>query len=82
MAASLKERGRVPVVREEFIMSVMSGEIFRRQALTRVDGMRSKGKEKSLMPDSILESSDAVMGENEEMGEEVVSWLCMFSIFD
>ena len=48
------------------------------------------------MPDSILERSDAVMGEKEEklwsagrgsessgsegVGEEVVSWLCMFSI--
>ena len=98
MAASLKEGGTVPEVREEFKMSVMSGVRFWRQALTRVEGMGSKGQEESLMPDSILERSDAVMGEKEEklwsagrgsessgsegVGEEVVSWLCMFSIFE
>ena len=63
MAASLKEGGTVPEVREEFKMSVMSGVRFWRQALTRVEGMGSKGQEESLMPDSILERSDAVMGE-------------------
>ena len=91
IAASLKEGGTIPVVREEFKMSVMSGVRLGRQALTRTEGMGSRGQEENLMPVIILVRSDGVMGEKEEkpwsagrgsessgsgeVGEEVVSWL-------
>ena len=60
--------------------------------------MGSKGQLESLIPNSILERSAGVMGKKEEklwsarrgcessrsgeVGEEVVSWLCMFKIFE
>ena len=64
--SKLNEGGTISEVREEFRMSVMSGVRLGRQALTRVEGMGSKGQVEGLMPDSILERSDFVMGEKEE----------------
>ena len=43
MAASLRGGGTVPEVREELMMSVMSGAREEKQVLTRSEGMGSRG---------------------------------------
>ncbi len=66
MALSLKGEGTEPKVREEFNMSVVSGVRQERQAWTGMEGMESRGQVESLMPEKILERSDAVMEEKKE----------------
>jgi len=66
IAASLRGGGTMPEVREELMISVMSGATEERQAVTRVEGMGSRGQVEDLMPESILERSDVVMGEKRE----------------
>ncbi len=69
MALRLKGEGTEPKVREEFNMSVVSGVRQERQAWTGMEGMEgmeSRGQVESLMPEKILERSDAVMEEKKE----------------
>ena len=44
MAATLKEEGTVPDVREEFMITIISGLRQGRQCLTNADGMGSSGQ--------------------------------------
>ena len=98
MAASLRGGGTVPEVREELMMSVMSGAREEKQVLTRSEGMGSRGEVEDFMVESILERSAVVMGEKREsrwsggrgsassesgvMAEEVASWLWMLCILE
>lgn len=63
MAASLSGVGTVPEVREELMMLVMSGTRGVEQAMTRFDGMGSRGEVDGFMVVSILVRSAVVMGE-------------------
>ena len=98
MAASLRGGGTVPEVREELMVSVMSGAREVKQALTSSKGMGSRGEVDDFMVESILERSAVVIGEKVESqwsagkgdvgsgtgveAEEVANWLWMFSILE
>ena len=66
MAASLRDLGTVPEVRDEFMMSVMSGAREVEQALTRSEGRGSRGEVEDLREEIVLERSAEVMGERTE----------------
>ncbi len=68
IAACLSGGGTVLEVREELMMSLMSGIREVEQALTRTEGMGSRGEEDDFMVASILERSAV------DMGERVESW--------
>ena len=98
MAASLRGGGTVPEVREELMVSVISGAREVKQALTSSEGMGSRGEVDDFMVEIILERSAVVIGEKVESrwsedeggvgsgtgveAEEVASWLWMFSILE
>lgn len=98
MVASLRGRGTMPEVREEFMMSMMSGARVVKQSLTSLDGMGSRGEVDEFIVESILKRSAMVTGEKEEsrwsegekstgsetgvIAEEAASWLWMVSILE
>ena len=66
MAAILRGLGTVPEVREELMMSVMSGAREVEQVLTRTEGRGSRGEVDGFMEEIVLERSAVVMGERKE----------------
>ena len=68
MAASLRGGGTIPEVREEFMTAMMRGVRGVRQSLMSLDGMGSRGEVEKVVVESILKSS------NEVMGEKLDSW--------
>ena len=62
ITASLRGFGTVPEVREELMMSVMSGAREVEQVLTRSEGRGSKGEVEDFREEMVLERSAVVMG--------------------
>lgn len=63
-AANLREGGIKPVLKEELMISVISGEIAGKQFLIRHDGMGSKTHVDVFIPVMILDSCPVDTGEN------------------
>lgn len=68
MVASLSEGGTEPVIKEELMMVVMSGESEGRQSLTREEGIGSRAQVVGFMPETREKRSDSVMGVKDERG--------------
>ena len=62
--ASLRGWGTEPELKEDLMMSMISGEMAGRQSFTSLDGMGSRAQVELLMPATSLDSSTGDRGGN------------------